>query len=147
MGCYKSGTPYISSQNPWQAGELSFTDFEVYFDTSDGQTKNDFIVKFRIEPVIDDSGATPVFNGTRWTPSEILNAGTGYAVGDVYPLQYVHTHPDNSTTTLTLNLKITQVGPVTSQTNSDTNFDILRVGDTLNGHKITRAFHMFDVNG
>ena len=38
------------------------------------------------------------------------------------------------------------MGPVTSQTNSDANFDILRVGDTLNGHKITRAFHMFDVN-
>ena len=57
-----------------------------------------------------------------------------------------HTHPDNSTTTFTLNIKVTQVGPVTSQTNSDANFDILRVGDTINGHKITRAFHMFDVN-
>ena len=64
----------------------------------------------------------------------------------MYILYNMYTHPDNSTTTLTLNLKITQVGPVTSQTNSDANFDILRVGDTLNGHKITRAFHMFDVN-
>lgn len=138
-----TGTPYITSQNPWQAGDNTFTDFEV-FDLSDGNTKNDFIVKFRIEPVIDDSGATTVFTGTRWTVTELLNAGTGYAVGDVFPLQYVHRHPDNSQTTLTLNLKITSVGPVSAQTSGDANFDVLRVGDTLNGHKITRAFHMFD---
>ena len=137
----QAGEAYLSSQNTWQAGELNAGDFEVY-DLTQGVTKVDFIVKFNIEPDFDDSGATTVFNGTRWTPTEILNGGTGYAVGDVFPIQYVHRHPDNSQTTFTLNIKVTQVGPVTAQTSGGTNFDILRVGDTINGHTITRAFHM-----
>lgn len=139
-----AGTPYITSQNPWQPDDISASDFEVY-DLSSGNTQSDFVVKFRIEPVFDDSGSSVVFTGTRWIATELLNAGTGYSVGDTFALEYVHRHPDNSQSTLTLNLRVSAVGPVSSQTNSDNNFDVLRVGDSINGHRITRAFHMFDV--
>jgi hypothetical protein len=139
-----AGTEYVSSQNPWQADDISASSFEVY-DLSNGTTQSDFIVKFRIEPIFDDTGSTVVFTGTRWIATELLNAGTGYNVGDVFQLEHIHRHPDNSLSTFTLNLKVTAIGPVSAETSGDANFDVLRVGDTINGHSITRAFHMFDV--
>ena len=39
-----------------------------------------------------------------------------------------------------MNLRVKTVGQITNTTNQ-TGFDVLRVGDTLNGHLITRAFH------
>ena len=133
------GAAYESTQNPWQSGDENFDDFEIY-DFSDGSTRTNFIIKVRLAPIYDDSGASTVFSGTRWTITELLNNGTGYQVGDVFTMSYTHTHPDNSQTTLTMNLRVKTVG----------RSQILRikrvltfyeVGDTLNGHLITRAFH------
>lgn len=130
---------YESSQNPWQAGEEFVSEFEIY-DFSSGATKADFIVKARIEPIYDDSGASTVFTGTRWIITEFLNPGTGYAVNDTFSMSFLHTHPDNSQSTFTMNIKVTAVGPVDNTTNQ-TGFDVLRVNDKINGHTITRTFH------
>ena len=135
---------YISTQNPWQAGDESSSEFEIY-DFTSGATKSDFIVKARVEPVYDDSGATTIFTGTRWIITELLNRGTGYAIGDTFQMTLLHSHPDNSQSTFTMNLKVTGVGPVDNVT-STTGFDILRVNDSINGHTITRAFHTDDEN-
>jgi len=134
-----TGITYESSQNPWQAGEDNFADFEIY-DINDGVNAIDFRLKFRIEPVFDNSVDPTVFSGTKWTCTEILNAGTGFSVNDVFQISYQHRHPDNSLTTLTLYIRITSVGNIPSQQVVE-GADILRVGDVLNGHTITRAFH------
>lgn len=137
-----NGIAYESSQNPWQAGEEFVSDFEIY-DFTSGQTKSNFIVKFRIEPIYDDSGASTVYSGTRWVLTEVLNFGTGYAVNDTFNLTFTHTHPDDTQTTLTLDLKVTAVGQTENLTGSE-GFDKLRVNDTINGHTITRTFHTDD---
>ena len=136
---YQSGRIYISSQNPWVVGDEAFSDFEVYDNIFITETKTGFRVKFRIKPVFDDSGATTVFTGTHWEVMELLNPGTGYAIGDTFQLDYDVILADSTTTTLTLNLKVTGVGPFTT-TNANTS-DVLRTGDTLNGHSILRVFH------
>ena len=133
------GISYESSQNPWQEEEDNFTDFEVY-DINDGVNAVDLRLKFRIEPIYDNSVSPTVFSGTKWTCTEILSNGTGFSVDDVYQISYQHRHPDNSLTTFTLNLKITEVGNIESQQEVE-GADVLRIGDTLNGHTITRAFH------
>ncbi|AIX35412.1 hypothetical protein Syn7803US62_71 [Synechococcus phage ACG-2014a] len=134
-----TGVIYESSQNPWKAGDESLDDFEI-FDFTSGVTKSNFVVKAKIRPIFDDTGATTVFSGTRWIIDELLNPGTGYAVNDVFTLSYSHRHDDGTDSVLTLNIKVTSVGPITNVT-GQTGFDILRVNDTLNGHTVTRAFH------
>ena len=134
-----TGITYESSQNPWQTNEDNFTDFEIY-DINDGANAIDLRLKFRIEPIFDDSGATTVFSGTNWTCTEILSNGTGFSVNDVFQISYDHRHPDNSITTFTLYIRITSVGNIESQQTVE-GADILRPGDTLNGHTITRALH------
>ena len=133
------GISYDSTQNPWQSGDEEFADFEV-FEIENSPTSTGLRIKFYIQPIFDDTGASVVFSGTRWTVSELLSPGTGYSVNDVFALEYLHTHPDNSQTTLTLNFKVTATGPVPI-TEGQEGFDLLRIGDTINGHIITRTFH------
>ena len=135
----ESGIDYTSSQNPWSTDDAGFTDFEI-FELNDGVSAVDLRVKFRIEALFDDSGANVVMTGTKWTLSEILNPGTGYSVGDVFPLTTSVRLNNNTLVNLTLNLKITAVGPVSVLDGGDPQ-DIMRVGDTLNGHRINRTFH------
>ena len=135
----ESGIDYTSSQNPWSTDDAGFTDFEI-FELNDGVSAVDLRVKFRIEALFDDSGANVVMTGTKWTLSEILNPGTGYSVGDVFPLTTSVRLNNNTLVNLTLNLKITAVGPVSVLDGGDPQ-DIMRVGDTINGHEITRTFH------
>lgn len=142
-----AGIAYTSTQSPWQGettagagdGDEGFSDFEVY-NLNDGVNASDFRIKFTVEPIYDDSGATTVFTGTRWIPTEILNNGTGWSVGDVIPITFTHRLPDNSLTTLTLNIKVTEIGNIPSQQEVP-GFDIIRSNDTINGHTVIRAFH------
>lgn len=133
------GLSYESSQNPWQSGDEGFADFQI-FEIDSYPTSTGLIIKAYIQPIFDDTGASVVFSGTRWTISELIAPGTGYSVNDVFQLEYIHTHPDNSQTSITVNLKITAVGPV-DITSGQSGFDVLRPGDTINGHVITRTFH------
>ena len=138
----ESGIEYTSSQNPWSNtgdGDAGFSDFEI-FDINDGANAVDLRIKFRIESIFDDSGAVVVYNGTKWVAAEILNPGTGFSVGQVFALSTPVRLADNSVVNLTLNLKITSVGPVSVLSGGDPQ-DIMRAGDTLNGHRITRTFH------
>ena len=99
----------------------------------------------RIRPIVDESGSSVAFTGTEWLVTEILSPGTGYSVNDVFSISYTHQHPDSTTSTLTVNLKITAVGPV-EQTSSVSGFDVLRTGDVVNGHTSIRVFHMDEGN-
>ena len=138
----ETGIAYTSAQNPWSNtndGDAGFTDFEI-FDINDGVNAIDLRVKFRIEAIYDDSGAVTVYNGTRWTLTEVLSNGTGFSVGQVFPLSTQLRLADNSITTFTINLKVSAVGPVSVLSGGDPQ-DIMRVGDTLNGHRINRTFH------
>ncbi len=132
------GIAYDSPQNPWtDVDDSGFFDFNIF--TMDSlPTKTGFRIKVQITPIYDED--TQVFSGTRWNVLEIVGAGTGYAVNEVYQLSYDITLLDSSVVTLTMNVKITAVGP-RQVTEGDTGFDRLRVGDTLNGHNITRTFH------
>ena len=140
----QDGIPYTSTQNPGQSGDESLDDFTIYEINGSGATTG-LRLKVRIRPIVDESGSTVAFTGTEWEVTEILAAGTSYSVNDVFSLSYTHTHPDTTTSTLTVNLKITAVGPV-DQTSSVSGFDVLRTGDTVNGHTLTRVFHMDEGN-
>tara|TARA_Y100000004_G_scaffold40738_1_gene44123 strand:+ start:378 stop:3335 length:2958 start_codon:yes stop_codon:yes gene_type:complete len=133
---------YESAQNPWGAGDETFSDFQV-FDINDGAQAIDLRLKFRIEPIFDDSGANTVFSGTKWVLAEVLNQGTGFSTGEVYPISFEVRLADNSLVNLTLNIKITEVGNIETTQEGDLQ-DIIRVGDTLNGHRVLRAFHTFE---
>ena len=135
-------TEYESSQNPWGAGDETFSDFQV-FDINDGAQAIDFRVKFRVEPIYDATGASTVFSGTRWVLAEVLNQGTGFSTGEVYPISFEVRLSDNSLVNLTLNIKITEVGNIETTQEGDLQ-DIIRVGDILNGHRVLRAFHTFE---
>ena len=135
----QSGIAYTSSQNPWSTDDAGFQDFEI-FELNDGVNAVDLRVKFRIASIFDDSGANVVMLGTRWTAAEILNPGTGFSVGQTFSLSTSVRKNDNTLVNLTLNLKITAVGPVSVLSGGDPQ-DIMRVGDTINGHEITRTFH------
>jgi len=135
------GQVYNSTQNPWQLGDESFGDFEVFDQEFETATKSGFRIKLRITPIFDDTGATLVFSGTQWEVMEVLNAGSGYQINDTFTLNYPYLLPDNTETTLTLDLKVINVGPVDSLTGQSSGFDIIRTGDTVNGHQVLRAYH------
>ena len=131
-------TEYISGDNPYQAGDESFNDFHI-FELNSGASTG-FRIKAQIKAVYDDSGAVTTFSGTSWTITEILSPGTGYSTSQTFTLEYTHTLPDNSTTVLNLNLRVKAVEPYQA-TQGQVGFDVLRAGDTINGHTITRVFH------
>ena len=131
------GIIYDSTQNTWQAGDEAAGTFNIY-ELNSG-SKQGLKLNVKIEPIIDESGSTVSFTGTRWQIQEIINPGVNYAVDDVFSLTHDHTHPDNSTTTFTLNIKITAVGAIQGQ--SGTISDVLRSGDTINGHQVTQVVH------
>ena len=135
------GTPYVTSQNTWESGEESFEDFEIYDLNGSGATSG-LRVKFRIYPQLSN---TSTITGTVWEITEVLAPGSGYSVGDVFSLTYTHTHPSTTSTTFTLNLRVKAVASVSTFAGSS-GFDVLRSGDTINGHTILRAFHTDDQN-
>ncbi|AIX17304.1 hypothetical protein Syn7803C76_82 [Synechococcus phage ACG-2014b] len=135
------GAEYNSAQNPWQVGDENFNTFEIFdSDVFDSEVKSGFRIKVRIEPVIDETGGTAVFTGTKWTVLELMSPGQGYEVGDVYTLNYTHVHPDLTESVLTVDIKITTIGPVQITTGQD-GFDVMRTSDTINGHTILRVYH------
>ena len=138
------GIPYNTAQNPWQSGDETLDDFTIYELNGSGATTG-LRIKVRIRPIVDESGSSVAFTGTQWEITEILNAGTGYSVNDTFNLTYTHTHPDTTSSTLTATVKITAVAPV-NQTSGSSGFDVLRTNDTINGHTITRVFHMDEQN-
>ncbi len=135
------GTEYSSTQNPWKTGDETFSDFIIYDDSVfDSETKSGFRVKIQIEPIIDETVTPAVFTGTKWTVLELMSPGNGYSVNEVYRLTYNHVHADLTESTFEVDLKITSIGAV-QVTSGQEGFDVLRTGDTLNGHNILRVYH------
>ena len=132
------GSEYVSSDNPYMAGDEFFNDFKIF--TLNSGASTGLVIKAEIKAVYDDSGATTTFSGTSWTITEILSPGTGYTVGQTFTLEYTHTHPNNSTSVLNLNFKVKAVQAYQA-TEGQVGFDVLRIGDTINGHAVTRVFH------
>ena len=135
-----SGLPVVTSQNPWKTGDEDDTGVIVIFEGPDLESgiKQGLRVKVRIQPVYDYDNA--VWTGTKWTFMELMSPGQNYAVNDTYTLNYTHTHADLTTSVLTIDLKVTAVGPIEG-TSPQSGFDALREGDTINGHTITKVFH------
>jgi len=135
----QGGVEYESPQNPFVTGQNQLTDFEVY--NLDVGLATGLRIKIRITSIADDTVTPgPTYSGVRWQITELMDPGAGYTVGTVIPLTYDYTTPSNTVVTLTMNLKITGVGPTVSVA-SQAGFEILRKGDTLNGHVVTRAYH------
>jgi len=134
------GIEYVSSQNPFTSGQDPLQDFEIY-DLDIGNASG-FRVKIQIESIQDETVTPTTYSGVKWKIIELMSPGSGYTLNQVIPLTYDYTKPDNTVVQLTMNLKVTGVAAV-PQTNDATGFDALRVGDTINGHEITRTFHTF----
>ena len=130
-----------TSQNPWQEGEETFTTFQVYEgNLFIDQNASGLAVKARITPLLDTTNDPAVIVGTKWELLEVISQGQGYSVGDNYTLEYVHTHPSGDTSTFTIDLIVTGIGPI-SQIGSAAQFDTLLPGDNLNGHLVLRVVH------
>lgn len=136
-----SGDPIETSHNIWREEDESFSTFVIYEGAAlESGNKQGLRVKVKIEPILDNTAATPTFTGTRWELQEVLNAGQNYAVNDTFTLEYTHLHEDLTTSTISITLKVTAVGPVNT-ISGQSGFDVLSEGDTLNGHSITNTFH------
>ena len=136
-----SQSPVETSQNPWQAGEESFTTFEIYEGALfTDQDSAGLAVKVRISPALDTTNDPAVIVGTKWEFLEIITPGQGYTVGDTFTLSYDHRHPSGDTSTFTIDIVIAGTGPIT-QLGGSAQFDTLVPGDTLNGHMVVRVFH------
>ena len=143
-----NGAAVVTSQNPWKTGDETFTDNDgtiLIFEGAvlESGSKQGLRVKVRMQPVYDYD--LNVWTGTRWEFLELMAPGQNYAVNDTYTLNYTHTHSDNTTSVITIDIKITAVGPIEG-VSPQAGFDALREGDTINGHTITKVFHTdFDV--
>jgi len=137
-----TGDPIVTTQNPWiLAEDETFEVIKIYEGAVfESGNKQDLKIKVKIKPEIDFSQTPAVITGTRWELMELMQRGLNYAVNDTFTLEYVHTHDDASTDTISITLKISGVGPY-STVSSQEGFDILRAGDTINGHVITATFH------
>ena len=135
-----TGEPIQTTQNPWIFSEDStFTVIKIYEGSVfTSGNKQDLKIKVRITPIVDFDNS--VITGTEWELMELMQPGLNYAVNDTFTLEYTHTHDDQTTDTISITLKITGVGPY-SAVSSQEGFDILRAGDTINGHVITNTFH------
>ena len=65
------GIIYDSTQNTWQAGDEAAGTFNIY-ELNSG-AKQGLKLNVKIEPIIDESGSTVAFTGTRWQIQEIIN--------------------------------------------------------------------------
>ena len=137
-----SGDPIITSQTPWIVGEDDQFETIIIYEGSvfESGNKQDLKVKVKITPVIDFTQSPAVVTGTSWELMELMQPGLNYAVNDTFTLSYTHLHNNGSTSTISIDLKITAIGPY-SAVGSQPGFDILRAGDTINGHIITETFH------
>lgn len=133
--------PIETTANPWQSGEELVDSFYIFEGAAvESGTKQGLRVKIGIKPTVDTSTEPVTITGTTFEVQEILDYGQNYQVGDTFNLSYTHSHPDSSTTTFNFSIRVDSVGPVDVLT-SIPGFDLLREGDTINGHTITNTFH------
>lgn len=133
--------PIYVNFNPWFASETNVDQFYVYEDTVvETITAQGLRVKIGIKPTINFDVDPLVITGTTFEILEVLAPGQGYSLNQTFPLTYVHSHPDSTTTTFNFSIKITGLG-VVNTVGAPPGFDLLREGDTINGHLITETAH------
>ena len=133
--------PTITTQTGWQTTDAGFNTFLV-IEGNDVESGNAQGLRLTVRvSAVQDLSVLPTvsFTGTKWEILELVEPGQGYNVNDVFTLEYDHIHADNTVTKFTVDIKITQVGPI--QVTQNNGGDILRSGDTINGHVITKMFH------
>lgn len=139
--------PVVTSQLGWESGDLSFSDFFIAtLETGNPTDGIGLQVKVKIQPALEDDPVDPDENepaivGTQWELMEILSQGQNYVVNDTFTLTYERIHPSGATTNFTIDVKVTAVGAVTAILGA-ANFDLLVVGDKINGHVVTETAHM-----
>ena len=69
-----------------------------------------------------------------------MTPGQGYTAGTTFDLSFPYTDANANVVNLTVKLRIKSVGPIQA-VGSAAGFDVLRIGDTINGHTITHTFH------
>lgn len=135
------GDSVVTSENHWQQSDANFQNFLVYEGsaTAVGDAFG-LVVKVKIQPEVDLTTDPVTITGTRWDFTELLEPGSGYSAGDTVTLEYVHTHQDNTQSTFSIDLKVSQVGNIPTVGDSG-GFDVLAAGDTLNGHTVINTLH------
>lgn len=135
----KPGINHFTSQNPWEAGEETFYNFQV-FGLDDGLSTG-FVIRVGIAPRIDATTGNII--GTKYSFDEWLFQGVRYTVGQTFTLNFDHSHPSGATTTFSITITVSGVedAEIPDANTSLAGFDRLRVGDTVNGHEITRVMH------
>ena len=138
---YSGGDPVITTQNPWKSGDEAFEDFVIVEgdDIEDGAAQG-MRIKYRIAPVVDGAGEVVTFTGTQWEFLELIDGGQNYSVNDTFTLSYTRYHDDGTNSTLTMDLKVTSIGPTNSVAAIE-NFSTLSEGDTINGHIVIATRH------
>lgn len=136
-----SGDPIEISFNPWKSGEEFVTEYVVIEGPQlESGSKQGLSIKVKIQPTLDTTVDPVVITGTTIEAVELIDPGQNYVVGDVYTISYTYIHNDNTTSVFSWDLRVTATGPVDTLI-SNPGFDILREGDTINGHIITNTFH------
>ena len=136
------GVNYDTSQNPFTTGEDPLEDFQIY-DLDSGTSATGFRVKLSISAIADLNAPDPpgpTFSGVRWRILELMTPGQGYTAGTTFDLSFPYTDANANIVNLTVKLRIKSVGPIQA-VGSAAGFDVLRIGDTINGHTITHTFH------
>jgi|SaaInlV_100m_DNA_5_1039725.scaffolds.fasta_scaffold04364_8 hypothetical protein len=138
---YSGGDPVVTTQNPWKPGDESFEDFVIVEgeDLEDGDALG-LKVKFRIAPIVSGAGEVISFTGTQWEFIELINGGQNYSVNDTFTLSYTRNHTDGTSSELTIDLKVTSIGP-TNSVSAIEDFSTLSEGDTVNGHTVIATRH------
>lgn len=143
---FSPGNPVITSQSGWEAEETFFEDFFITtLETGNPTDGVGFQVKIKIKPALQDNAIDPEgppdIIGTSWELMEIMSQGQNYVVNDTFTATYERIHPSGGTTNFTIDIKVTAIGPVSTILGAQ-NFDLLIVGDQLNGHVVTNTAHM-----
>ena len=143
---FSPGDPVITSQTGWEADEAFFEDFFLAtLETGNPTDGIGFQVKVKVRPALRDNTTDvegpPEIIGTSWELMEIMSQGQNYTVNDTFTLTYERTHFSGAVTNFTINAKVTATGAVSTILGAQ-NFDLLIVGDQLNGHTVTNVVHM-----
>lgn len=130
----------LASVNPWKQGDATANPFGVF--TLESGNSLGLRVRVSVKPIIVSLvDGVYTFGGTQWQFDELIAPGTGYSVDQTFTVSFTHTHTDNTQTVFTATLKVISTGPIDSTSNAGQNFNLLQVGDTVNGHTITKLYH------
>ena len=127
-----------STVNNWQQNEFNVDQGITVPSTTFGN--KGMVIEFRIAPIVSDlSGSTYSFGGTTISIQSLTTGGSGYSVGETFPVSFSYTHTNGSVSTFTLTVRVNSVGTV--PVNSGNLPTKIAKGETLNGWTVKSVFH------